>query len=64
MYWSQTESSKWSLDSLSHDLGHPFMCTNTRPAGHASELSNLAPRLRPARRRGRTVEPADARTYV
>ena len=24
MYWSQTESSKWSLDSLSHDLGHPF----------------------------------------
>eukprot|EP00964_Phaeocystis_antarctica_P102794 scaffold68108_cov56-Phaeocystis_antarctica.AAC.6 len=25
MYWSQTESSKWSLDSLSHDLGHPFI---------------------------------------
>eukprot|EP00964_Phaeocystis_antarctica_P045120 scaffold25961_cov63-Phaeocystis_antarctica.AAC.4 len=24
MYWSQTESSKWSLDCLSHDLGHPF----------------------------------------
>ena len=24
VYWSQTESSKWSLDCLSHDLGHPF----------------------------------------
>ena len=27
MHWSQTESSKWSLDSLSHDLGPPFICT-------------------------------------
>eukprot|EP00964_Phaeocystis_antarctica_P091481 scaffold58679_cov26-Phaeocystis_antarctica.AAC.1 len=24
MYWTKTESSKWSLDCLSHDLGHPF----------------------------------------
>ena len=28
MYWSQTESSKWSLDSLSHDLGPPFKVEN------------------------------------
>ena len=23
--WSQTESSKWSLESLLHDLGRPFI---------------------------------------
>eukprot|EP00964_Phaeocystis_antarctica_P046220 scaffold26677_cov59-Phaeocystis_antarctica.AAC.3 len=42
MYWSQTESSKWSLDSLSHDLGHPFIVLCSTPT---AQVSRAGPRL-------------------
>ena len=30
MHWSQTESSKWSLESLLHELAHPFTLHGSR----------------------------------
>ena len=39
MYWSQTESSKWSLDSLSHDLGHP--CKAVKRSSNKTNYLNI-----------------------
>ena len=42
MYWSQTESSKWSLESLLNHLGHPFIYNSekTRNQINADRLAN------------------------
>eukprot|EP00964_Phaeocystis_antarctica_P017917 scaffold9948_cov60-Phaeocystis_antarctica.AAC.1 len=48
MHWSQTESSKCSLDSLSHNPRHPFS------GGHRKILDSHMARTKPCEaRRGR-----------
>ena len=42
MYWSQTESSKWSLDSLSFYPRHPFRNASLQPAQTQPRLSSAA----------------------